>query len=61
MNINVAYRLFIDDRTVYCSPETLSYYKFYLILPQNMRQQILTNWEKLELKFFANKNIMLYK
>jgi integrase/recombinase XerC len=30
MNINVAYRLFIDDRTVYCSPETLSYYKFYL-------------------------------
>ena len=30
MNINVAYRLFIDDRTVYCSPDTLNFYKSYL-------------------------------
>lgn len=30
MDINVAYRLFIDDRTVYCSPDTLSFYKSYL-------------------------------
>lgn len=30
MDINVAYRLFIDDRTVYCSPDTLNFYKSYL-------------------------------